>query len=66
MTTVSNPYETLYNNLKSDFAIVENGYELTLGASMLMRAERIESFQLLPYPSDRRTYLLLLHLFPRT
>ena len=42
MTTVSNPYETLYNNLKSDFAIVENGYELTLGASMLMRAERIE------------------------
>lgn len=40
MTTASNAYETLYSNLKNTFAVVENGRELTLGASMLMRAEK--------------------------
>ena len=42
MTTASNAYDTLYNNLRSNFTVVENGYELTLGASMLMRAEKNE------------------------
>ena len=49
MTTASNAYETLYSNLKNTFAVVENGRELTLGASMLMRAERsTDSESMLP------------------
>ena len=38
MTTTANPYESLYSSLKANFTYTEDGYECTLGESMLIRA----------------------------
>ncbi len=38
MTTTANPYDSLYSNLKANFTFTEDGYECTLGESMLIKA----------------------------
>lgn len=38
MTTTANPYEALYSSLKANFTYTEDGYECTLGESMLIQA----------------------------
>ena len=37
MTTVSNPYDALYTNLKNQFTVIYNGSECTVGDFMLMK-----------------------------
>ena len=39
MATVSNPYDTLLSNLQNAYTYVENGYECSLGESMLLKAK---------------------------
>ena len=38
MTSVKNPYDTLYNNLKDRFTVVYEGCDCTLGDYMLIKA----------------------------
>ena len=38
MNTAANPYDSLYNNLKSRFTVVHDGNECTVGDYMLIKA----------------------------
>ena len=40
MTTVMNPYEALYTNLKNQFTVIYNGNECSVGDFMLMKANK--------------------------
>ncbi len=40
MTSVMNPYEALYTNLKNNFTVIHNGAECTVGDFMLMQASK--------------------------
>lgn len=40
MTSVMNPYDALYTNLKNQFTVIYNGAECTVGDFMLMKANR--------------------------
>ena len=42
MTTINNPYDSLYANLKASFTYTEDGYECTLGEAMLIKAGAID------------------------
>ncbi len=43
MTSMNNPYDSLYANLKTSFSYVENGHECTLGEVMLIKAGEREA-----------------------
>lgn len=40
MTTVMNPYEALYTNLKNQFTVIYNGAECSVGDFMLMKSNK--------------------------
>ena len=40
MTSVMNPYDALYTNLKNQFTVIYNGAECTVGDFMLMKANK--------------------------
>ena len=40
MTSVMNPYDALYTNLKNQFTVIYNGTECTVGDFMLMKANK--------------------------
>ena len=40
MTTVMNPYDALYTNLKNQFTVIYNNTECTVGDFMLMKANK--------------------------
>ncbi len=40
MTSVMNPYDALYTNLKNQFTVIYNGSECTVGDFMLMKANK--------------------------
>lgn len=42
MTTINNPYDTLYANLRASFTYAEDGYECTLGEAMLIKANAVD------------------------
>ena len=42
MTTVANPYDALYTNLKNRFTVIHDGKECTVGDFMLMKAGKSE------------------------
>lgn len=42
MTTINNPYDSLYANLKAGFTFTEDGYECTLGEAMLIKAGTLD------------------------
>lgn len=42
MTTVANPYDALYTNLKNRFTVIHDGKECTVGDFMLMKAGKAE------------------------
>ena len=46
MTTVSNPYDALYTNLKNRFTVIHDGKECTVGDFMLMKAGKAASSNL--------------------
>ena len=43
MTSVKNPYDTLYNNLKDKFTVVCEGCDCTLGDYMLIKAGKAQT-----------------------
>ena len=58
MTTVMNPYDALYTNLKNQFTVIYNGSECTVGDFMLMKAnKRSESALPIATVSSRNTSL---------
>lgn len=58
MTTVMNPYDALYTNLKNQFTVIYNGTECTVGDFMLMKAnKRTESSLPIATTSVRSTSL---------
>lgn len=48
MTTVSNPYDALYTNLKNRFTVIHDGKECTVGDFMLMKAGKAAKSSNLP------------------
>lgn len=48
MTTSTNAYETLYQNMKNRFTVVNDGSEYTLGDYMLMKANKKDFTSRLP------------------
>ena len=42
MTTVTNPYDALYTNLKNRFTVIHDGRECTVGDFMLIKAGKNE------------------------
>ena len=48
MNTVASPYDTLYNNLKNRFTVIDNGAEYNVGDYMLMKAGKTEAKSNLP------------------
>lgn len=48
MTTVSNPYDALYTNLKNRFTVIHDGKECTVGDFMLMKAGKATAASNLP------------------
>ncbi len=48
MTTVSNPYDALYTNLKNRFTVIHDGKECTVGDFMLMKAGKAAASSNLP------------------
>lgn len=40
MTSLMNPYDNLYTNLKNQFTVIYNGSECTVGDFMLMKANK--------------------------
>jgi len=43
MTTITNPYDALYTNLKNRFTVIHDGCECTVGDFMRMRAGKSKS-----------------------
>ena len=54
MTSVMNPYDALYTNLKNQFTVIYNGTECTVGDFMLMKANK-RSESSLPIATSVRT-----------
>lgn len=54
MTSVMNPYDALYTNLKNQFTVICNGTECTVGDFMLMKANK-RSESSLPIATTART-----------
>ena len=54
MTSVMNPYDDLYTNLKNQFTVIYNGTECTVGDFMLMKANK-RSESSLPIATSVRT-----------
>ena len=54
MTSVMNPYDALYTNLKNQFTVIYNGAECTVGDFMLMKANK-RSESSLPIATTART-----------
>lgn len=54
MTSVMNPYDALYTNLKNQFTVIYNGTECTVGDFMLMKANK-RSESSLPIATTART-----------
>ena len=54
MTSVMNPYDALYTNLKNQFTVIYNGSECTVGDFMLMKANK-RSESSLPIVTTHRT-----------
>ena len=54
MTTVMNPYDALYTNLKNQFTVIYNSSECTVGDFMLMKANK-RSESSLPIATTART-----------
>ena len=54
MTSVMNPYDALYTNLKNQFTVIYNGAECTVGDFMLMKANK-RSESSLPIATTAKT-----------
>ena len=54
MTSVMNPYDALYTNLKNQFTVIYNGTECTVGDFMFMKANK-RSESSLPIATTART-----------
>ena len=54
MTSVMNPYDALYTNLKNQFTVIYNGNECTVGDFMLMKANK-KSESNLPVAATHKT-----------
>ena len=54
MTSVMNPYDALYTNLKNQFTVIYNGTESTVGDFMLMKSNK-RSESSLPIATSVRT-----------
>ena len=48
MTTVTNPYDALYTNLKNRFTVINNGEECSVADYMLMKAGKAKAASSLP------------------
>ena len=54
MTSVMNPYDALYTNLKNQFTVIYNGAECTVGDFMLIKANK-RSESSLPIATTAKT-----------
>ena len=57
MTSVMNPYDALYTNLKNQFTVIYNGAECTVGDFMLMKANKRSESSLPIVTTARNTSL---------